>query len=161
MTSSPSRQRHEEVAAHGHAGQRLEVLEIVLVGVGVIGVASIAAHRDAVELAHEVVLEAGARDLPRVEEVLGSDEADDGVDEERAEVARDAVVARLERSSDRRRGGASGRERRAWKPSSKYMTLGPAHWPSLSVISCRLVRQRRRHAKAAQRLLAAPRSIGT
>src|SRR5450432_4681866 len=40
-------QGHEEVAARRRE-EHLEVLEIVLVGVGVVGVAGVAAHRDAV-----------------------------------------------------------------------------------------------------------------
>ena len=49
-------------------------------------IAAVTAHRQAVQLAHEVVLQPGAEDLPTVVEVLRADEADDGVDHERAEV---------------------------------------------------------------------------
>ena len=44
-----------------------------------------------------MVFQAGARDLLAVVEVLRADEADDGVDQQRLEVPRDGVGARLER----------------------------------------------------------------
>jgi hypothetical protein len=55
----------------GDAEQREQRVHIVLVGLGVIGVADIAAHRDAQQLAAEVVLQAGADDLLAVVQVLG------------------------------------------------------------------------------------------
>jgi len=48
----------------------------------VVGVADVAPHRQAEELAHEMVLETSADDLPLIREVFRSDEADDAVDQE-------------------------------------------------------------------------------
>jgi hypothetical protein len=62
---------------------------------GVVRVAGVAAHRDAGELAHEVVLEPGAGDLDRVVEVLGADEPDHGVDLVGVVALGEAVVAGL------------------------------------------------------------------
>ena len=90
------RQRHQ-VRAAGGAEQDLEALELVLAHRRVIGEARVAAHRQAEQLAHEVILERGARDLRAVLEVLGADEADHGVDEERLVAPREAVAARLDR----------------------------------------------------------------
>ena len=86
---------HDVVDAGGaeHGEQRVHV---VLVGFGVVGVADVAAHGQAEELAAEVVFEAGAQDLLAVVEILGADEADDGVDEHRVEVAGDGVGAGFE-----------------------------------------------------------------
>jgi hypothetical protein len=67
--------------------QHDQVLVRVLIGLGVVRVAAIDAHRDAGELAHEVVFEAGADDLAAVVEVFRADEADDGIDEERGRSA--------------------------------------------------------------------------
>ena len=69
-------------------------IHIVLVGLGVVGIADVAAHRHAHQLAAEMVLEAGADDLLAV--ILGADEADDGIDQQRLELARDRVGARLQ-----------------------------------------------------------------
>ena len=107
---------HEIVAA-GDGQQREQVVHVVLVGFGVICVADVAAHRDAEQLAAEVVLEAGPRDLFAVIQVLGADEADDRVHEERFEAARDGVRAGFERllidavMGARRRGKNPGRFR--------------------------------------------------
>jgi hypothetical protein len=53
----------------------------------VVGVADVAAHGQAEQLAAEVVFQAGADDLLAVVEILGADEADDGVDQQRAKRA--------------------------------------------------------------------------
>ena len=60
--------------------QQGEVLDVVLVGHHMVGVAAVAAHGDAGELAHEVVLQACPDDLLAVVQILGTDKADDGVD---------------------------------------------------------------------------------
>ena len=75
-------------AEHGEQG-----VHVVLVGFGVVGVADVAAHGQAEQLAAEVIFEAGAEDLLAVVEVLGADEADDGVDEHGLEAAGDGVGA--------------------------------------------------------------------
>src|SRR5438094_138423 len=76
------RAQPENLAAHG--------------GV-VIAVAHVTAHRQAEQLAHEVIFQAGAGDLPLVVQILRADEADDAVDEERVERTGDAIGAGLER----------------------------------------------------------------
>ena len=60
---------HEVVAA-GDGQERQQVVHVVLVGLGVVGVADVAAHRHAEQLAAEVVFEAGADDLLAVVQVL-------------------------------------------------------------------------------------------
>jgi len=87
---------HEVVAARSRQ-QDGELFNVVLVGLHVVRVAGIAAHGDAGELAHEVVLQPGTHHLPRVIEVLRADEADDGVDEEGRKMPREAVAAGLHR----------------------------------------------------------------
>ena len=86
---------HDVVDAGG-AEQGEEGVHVVLVGFGVVGVADVAAHGQAEQLAAEVVFEAGAEDLLAVVEVLGADEADDGVDQHGLEVAGDGVGAGFE-----------------------------------------------------------------
>ena len=86
---------HDVVDAGG-AEQGEQGVHVVLVGFGVVGVADVAAHGQAEELAAEVVFEAGADDLFAVVEIFGADEADDGVDEHRVEVAGDGVGAGFE-----------------------------------------------------------------
>ena len=54
----------------GRAEQRQQGVHVVLVGLGVVGVADVDAHRQAEQLAAEVVLEPGADDLLAVVEVL-------------------------------------------------------------------------------------------
>ena len=73
------RHAHEIIAAGGGEHDR-QVLDGVLVGAGVIGVAGIAAHRDAGQLAHEVIFEPGALDLARIVQIFRTDEANDRVD---------------------------------------------------------------------------------
>jgi hypothetical protein len=90
------RQAHQ-VRAAGGAEQDLEALQLVLAHARVIGEARVAAHRQAEQLAHEVILERGPRDLRPVLEVLGADEADDGVDQERPVAPGQAVAAGLDR----------------------------------------------------------------
>ena len=75
--------------------QREQRVHVVLIGLGVVGVADVAAHGQAEELAAEVVFQAGADDLLAVVEILGADEADHGVDEQRLEMAGNGVGAGL------------------------------------------------------------------
>ena len=70
---------------------------VVPVGLGVVRVADVDAHRQAEQLAAEVVLQPGPQDLLAVVEVLRPDEPDDGVDEQRLEAPGDAVGAGLQR----------------------------------------------------------------
>ena len=83
-----------------HAGggqQREQRVHVVLVGLGVVGVADVDPHRQAQQLAAEMILQPGADDLLAVVEIFRADEADDGVDQQRPEAARHRVGARLER----------------------------------------------------------------
>src|SRR5947209_810455 len=68
-----TRHAHEVIAARG-GEQQQQVVGRVLVGGGVVGVADVAAHRQAEQLSHEVVFQAGADDLPFVIQVLRTDE---------------------------------------------------------------------------------------
>src|SRR6516165_6567782 len=61
-----------------------------------IRVANVAAHRQTEQLAQEVIFQPGAGDLPLVEEIFRTDEADDGVDNKRIERPRYAVCPRFE-----------------------------------------------------------------
>ena len=73
---------HDEVDA-GRAEQGQQRVHVVLIGLGMVGVADVAAHRHAHQLAAEMVLEAGADDLLAVIEIFRADEADDRVDQQR------------------------------------------------------------------------------
>ena len=85
-----------DVVDPGGAEHGEECVHVVLVGFGVVGVADVAAHGEAEEFAAEVVFEASAEDLFAVVEVLGADEAYDGVDEHGVEVAGYGVGAGFE-----------------------------------------------------------------
>ena len=93
---------HDEVDA-GDAEQGQQRIHIVLIGFGVVGVADVAAHGQAEQLAAEVIFKAGADDLLAVVEILRADEADDGVDQQRTKAARHRIGAGLAGSADRRR----------------------------------------------------------
>ena len=62
-----------------------------------VGVADVDAHRQAQQLAAEVILQAGANDLLAVVEVLRADEPDHGVDQQRLQIPRDRVGPGLQR----------------------------------------------------------------
>src|SRR5882762_10653716 len=82
----------------GHAGsgeQRQQIVHVVLVGLGMVGVTDVHAERQAKQLAAEMVLEPGADDLLAVIEIFRADEADHAVDQQRIESARNGVGARL------------------------------------------------------------------
>jgi hypothetical protein len=85
---------HDEVDPR-HAEQGEQHVHVVLIGFGVIGVADVAAHRQAQQLAAEVVFQAGTDDLLAVVEVLGADKTDHGVDQKRFEMAGHRVGAGL------------------------------------------------------------------
>nr|GFB79129.1 hypothetical protein [Tanacetum cinerariifolium] len=88
------RNAHDIVAA-GHAEQRQQRIHIVLVGLGVVGVAHIHAHRQTQELAAKVVFEGRPDNLLAIVEVLGADEADHRIDEQRPEAPGHGVGAGL------------------------------------------------------------------
>ena len=56
---------HEVIAARRRQKQQ-QIVGGILVGGRVIGVANIAAHRQAEQLAHEMIFESGANDLPLI-----------------------------------------------------------------------------------------------
>ena len=87
---------HDVVDAR-RAEQRQQDVHIVLIGFGVVRVADVAAHRQAEQLAAEMVLKPGADDLLAVVEIFGPDEADDRVHQQRLELARDGIGAGFER----------------------------------------------------------------
>ena len=83
---------HDEVNP-GDTEQGQQHVHVVLVGFGVVGVADVAAHGHAQQLAAEVIFQPCADDLLAVIQVLRADEADHGVDQERVEVPRHGVGA--------------------------------------------------------------------
>ena len=90
------RDAHEVVAA-GRGEQDGQVLDVVLIGFHVVGVARVAPHGDARELAHEVVLQPGTDDLAAVVEVLRTDKADHRIDDEGRKPLGESVAAGLHR----------------------------------------------------------------
>ena len=90
-----ARHAHDVVDA-GRAEQREQRVHVVLVRLGVVGVAHVAAHGQAQQLAAEMVFETGALNLLAVVQIFGTDEADDGVDQHRREVAGQPVRARFQ-----------------------------------------------------------------
>ena len=90
-----TRRDAENVVDAGASKQQRQIFNVVLVGHHVVGVAAVAAHGNAGQLAHEVVFQTCADNLLAVVKVLGSDEADDRVDHERVELPGKAVTARF------------------------------------------------------------------
>ena len=84
-----------EVVASGRRQQHSQVFIVVLVGAHVVGIAAVAPHGQAVELAHEMVLQPRSDELAAVIEVFRADEADHGVDQKRRVMARKAIAARF------------------------------------------------------------------
>jgi hypothetical protein len=80
-----------DVVDTGGAEHGEERVHIVLIGFGVVGVADVAAHGEAEELAAEVIFEAGAEDLLAIVEIFRADEAYDCVDEHGVEVTGHSV----------------------------------------------------------------------
>ena len=72
-----------EIVASGGGQQDGQILDIALIGLHVVGVAGVAAHGYAGELAHEVVLQAGSDDLLGIVEVFRADKAHHCVHQER------------------------------------------------------------------------------
>jgi hypothetical protein len=83
---------HEVIAA-GYAKQRHQVVHVVLVGFGVVGVAHVAAHGQAQEFAAEMVFQTGADDLLAVVQIFGADETHHRIHQQRLELPRHAVRA--------------------------------------------------------------------
>ena len=84
-----------EVVAPGGGEEDGQILDVVLVGLHVVGVAGVAPHGDAGELAHEVILQAGPDHLLGVVQVLGADEAHHRVHQEGLEPLGKAVAPGL------------------------------------------------------------------
>jgi len=86
MTSSaPGTPMMKVTPAAPSSGQ--QIVHIVLVGFGVVGVANVHAQRQAEQLAAKMVLQAGPDDLLAVIQIFGADEADHAVDQQRIEGA--------------------------------------------------------------------------
>ena len=94
-SSAPGTTHHEVDTGRGE--QRQQRVHVVLIGLGVVGVADVDAHRQAQQLAAEMVFQAGAGDLLAVVEIFRPDETDHGVDQQRLVAPRDRVGARLQR----------------------------------------------------------------
>ena len=94
--SSPPRHAHDEVDP-GHAQEGQQPVHVVLIGLGMVGVADVHPHRQAEQFAAEVILQPRPGDLLAVIEVFGADEPHHGVHQERPEGPRHGVGARLQR----------------------------------------------------------------
>ena len=91
-----ARNAHKIIAAR--CGQKHQkIVRGILIGRRVIRVADIAAHRQSQQLAHEMIFQAGANDLPLVVKIFRPDKSHDAVHEERMEHAGHAIGARFER----------------------------------------------------------------
>ena len=86
-----ARHTHDEIDP-GRDKQRQQRVHVVLIGFGVVGVADVAAHRHAHQLAAEMILQPRADDLLSVEQIFRTDEADHGVDQQRFQFLREAHV---------------------------------------------------------------------
>ena len=75
------------------AEQGEDRIHVVLVGLGMVGVADVHPHRQAQQLAAEMILQRRAQDLLAVVQILRTDEADDRVHQKRIELARHGVGA--------------------------------------------------------------------
>ena len=85
---------HDEADAGG-GEQRQQIVHVVLIGFGVVGVTNVDAQRQAEQLAAEMILEPGANDLLAVVEIFRTDKADHAVDQQRIERTRHRVGARF------------------------------------------------------------------
>ena len=89
-----ARNAHDVIAA-GDAQQGQQIVHVVLVRLGMVGVADVAAHRQAQQLAAEMIFQPGADDLLAVIQIFGPDEADDRIDQQRRKLAGDRIGPRL------------------------------------------------------------------
>ena len=69
-----------KVVAPCHGQQTGQIFNVILVGLHVVGVTAVAAHGDAGELAHKMILEARTGHLTGVVQILRPDEAHHRVD---------------------------------------------------------------------------------
>src|SRR5882672_7264215 len=76
----PRHPHNKTDAGGGEQGQ--QIVHVVLIGLGVVGVANVDAERQAEQLAAEVVLESGTDDFLAVIKILRTDEADHAVDQQ-------------------------------------------------------------------------------
>ena len=81
----------------GRAQQGQQRVHVVLIGLGVIGVAHIHAHRQAEQFAAEMVLQPGPDDLLAIVQIFRPDESDDRVHQQRLEFPRHGIGAGFER----------------------------------------------------------------
>ena len=88
----------DNVIASGGDEKRGEVFDVILVGLHMVRITCVAAHRHSRQLAHEMIFKAGADDLLRIIEVLGADKADDRAYKERLITLGKTVAARLRRN---------------------------------------------------------------
>ena len=86
---------HDEGDAGGRQ-QRQQIVHVVLIGLGMVGVTNVDAERQAEQLSAKMVLEPGADDFLAVIEIFRADEADHAVDQKRIEGARHRVGAGLQ-----------------------------------------------------------------
>ena len=91
-----ARHAHHEIDSGGDQ-KRQQRVHIILVGFGMVGVADIDSHRQAHELAAEMILQAGAGDLFAVKQIFRPDEPDHAVDKKRLERPGHRVSPRLKR----------------------------------------------------------------
>ncbi len=88
------RPRHaDEEVEPGGGQQHQQCVHVVLVGLGMVGVADVATHGQSHQLAAEVVFQPGADDLLAVIEVFGADEAHHRVHQQRVVAARQRIGA--------------------------------------------------------------------
>ena len=85
----------QEVDA-GDRQQRHQRVHVVLVGLGMVGVADVDAHRHAQQLAAEMIFQSGADDLLAVIKIFRADEADHGVDQQRRKGPGNGIGAGLD-----------------------------------------------------------------
>ena len=84
--------RHTNHEIHAGIGQQHhQVVHVVLVGLGMVGVADVASHRQAHQLAAKMVFQTGPDDLLAVVQILRTDEADHRVDQQRAVAPRHRI----------------------------------------------------------------------
>ena len=73
-----SRHAHDKIATRD-AQQRQQIVHVILIGLRVIGVTHVTAHRQPEQLAAEMIFEPRASDLLAVVQILRPDEPDDRV----------------------------------------------------------------------------------
>ena len=89
-----ARNAHDETDARSPK-QHQQRIHVVLIGLGMVRVANVAAERQAEQFAAEMIFKAGADDLLAVVEIFRADKADDCVDEQRLVMPRQRISAGL------------------------------------------------------------------